>query len=69
MVADYWSVCRVFLVTFGLIQEWVYGMVIYLAIFMLVTSTTLKPEIIGLLNLISAITNRNKDTMGVQTGR
>ncbi len=59
----------VFLVTFGLIQEWVYGMVIYLAIFMLVTSTTLKPEIIGLLNLISAITNRNKDTMGVQTGR
>jgi O-antigen/teichoic acid export membrane protein len=58
-----------FLATFGLAQEWVYGMVIYLAIFMLVTSTILKPEVIGLLNLISTITNRNKDKMRVQTGR
>lgn len=58
-----------FLVTFGLIQEWVYGMVIYLTIFMLVTSTVLKPEVISLLNLVRAVINRNKDTAVVQTER
>ena len=56
-----------FLVTFGLIQEWVYGMVIYLTIFMLVTGTVLKPEVISLLNLVRAVVNRNKDINVIQT--
>ena len=56
-----------FLVTFGLIQEWVYGMVIYLTIFMLVTGTVLKPEVISLLNLVRAVINRNKDINVIQT--
>jgi len=58
-----------FLVTSALVQEWVYGMVIYLTIFMLVTGTVLKPEVISLLNLVRAVVNRNKDTAVVQTER
>ena len=56
-----------FLVTSALVQEWVYGMVIYLTIFMLVPGTVLKPEVISLLNLVRAVVNRNKDTAVVQT--
>jgi len=44
-------------------------MVIYLAVFVVVTGTVLKPEVIRLLNLISAVVNRNKDTVVVQTKR
>jgi len=49
-----------FLVTFGLTQEWVFGMVIYLIVFVLVTGTVLKPEIIGLLNLVNTIINQKR---------
>ncbi len=59
----------VFLVTSALVQGWVYGMVIYLAIFVLVTGTALKSEVISLLNLVNAVVNRNKDTVIVQTER
>lgn len=58
-----------FLVISALVQGWVYGTIIYLAIFVLVTGTVLKPEVIRLLNLISAVVNRNKDTVVVQTKR
>ncbi len=58
-----------FLVISALVQGWVYGMVIYLAVFVVVTGTVLKPEVISLLNLVSAVVNRNKDTMVVQTER
>lgn len=40
--------------------EWLYGMVSYLAIFVLVTSIVLKSEITSLLNLVNAVINRNK---------
>jgi hypothetical protein len=56
-----------FLVTSALVQGWVFGMVIYLAIFVLVTGTVLKSEVISLLNLVNTVVNRNKDTMAVQT--
>ena len=58
-----------FLATSVLVRGWVYGMVIYLAILVLVTGTVLKPEVISLLNLVSAVVNRNKDTGVVQTKR
>lgn len=50
-----------FLVISVLVQEWVYGMIIYLAIFVLVTGTVLRSEVISLLNLISVAINQNKD--------
>ena len=58
-----------FLVTSALVQGWVFGMVIYLAIFVLVTHTALKSEVISLLNLVRAGVNRNGDTAVVQTER
>jgi len=58
-----------FLVTFELVQEWMFGMIAYLAIFVLVTGTVLKPEVTSLLNLVSIVINRNKDTVVVQTER
>ncbi|MCE5338465.1 MAG: hypothetical protein LLF90_07265 [Methanomicrobiaceae archaeon] len=58
-----------FLVTPALVQGWMSGMVIYLAIFVLVTATALKSEVISLLSLISAVVNRNGDTTVVQTER
>jgi len=59
----------VFLVISVLAQGWVYGMVIYLAAFMLVTSTALKSEVISLLNLVRAVIYRDSGTTVVQTGR
>lgn len=59
----------VFLAISVLVQGWVYGMVICLAVFVVVTCTALKPEVISLLNLVSAVLNRNKDTVVVQTKR
>lgn len=56
-----------FLVTPALVLRWVLEMVIYLVIFMLVTGTVLKPEVIGLLNLVSAVMNQNKNTAGSET--
>lgn len=44
-------------------------MVIYLAVFVVVTGTALKPEVINLLNLVSAVVNRNMDAVVVQTER
>jgi len=44
-------------------------MFIYLAVFVLVAGTALKPEVISLVNLVSAVVNRNKDTKIVQTER
>lgn len=58
---------RAFLVISALALGWVYGMINYLAMFVVVTGTVLKPEIISLLNLVSAVVNRNKDTKVVQT--
>ncbi len=58
-----------FLVTSALVQGWVFGMVVYLIIFVLVTGTVLKPEVSSLLNLVRAVVNRNKDTAVVQTER
>ena len=58
-----------FLVISALVQGWVYGMVIYLAVFVVVTCTALKSEVICLLNLVRAVVNRNKDTMVVQIER
>jgi len=58
-----------FLMVSALTLEWVYGMIIYLAVFVVVTGTALKPEVINLLNLVSAVVNRNKDTKVVQTER
>lgn len=58
-----------FLVISALALEWVYGMIIYLAVFVVVTGTVLKSEAISLLNLINAAINRNKDTVVVQTER
>ena len=52
-----------------LAHGWVYGMIIYLAAFVVVTGTALKPEVISLLNLVNAVINRNKDTVIVQTER
>ena len=58
-----------FLAISALALEWVCGMVIYLIIFVLVTGTVLKTEVISLLNLVSAIIDQNKDTPAVQTGK
>lgn len=58
-----------FLVTSALVQGWVLGMVVYLAIFVLVTGTVLKSEVISLLNLVRAGVNQKKDTTVVQTER
>lgn len=44
-------------------------MVTYLVVFVLVTGTPLKFEVISLLNLVNAVVNRNKDTVVVQTER
>jgi len=49
-----------FLVTSALVQGWVYGMVVYLAVFVVVTGTVLKSEVIDLLRLISTIINQNE---------
>lgn len=59
----------VFLMISVLAQGWVYGMAIYLAVFVLVAGTVLKSEIISLLDLARAVVNRNKDTVVVQTER
>jgi len=56
-------------VTSALVQGWVFGMVVYLIIFVLVTGTVLKSEVISLLNLVRAVVNRNGDTTVVQTER
>ena len=58
-----------FLVTAALAQGWVYGMGIYLVLFVLVTGTVLKSEVISLWSLVSALINQNKDTAVVQTER
>ena len=58
-----------FLVTSALVQGWVFGMVVYLIIFVLVTGTVLKPEVISLQTLVRAVLNRNKDITVVQTER
>lgn len=56
-----------FIVISTLFQEWIYGMATYLTIFVLLTSKVLKPEVVSLLNLVSVITNRNKNMNIVQT--
>jgi len=56
----------VFLMISVLAQGWVYGMAIYLAVFVLVAGTVLKPEVISLFDLASAVINRNKDTTVIQ---
>ena len=58
-----------FLVTSALVQGWVFGMVIYLVVFAVVTGTVLKPEVISLLSLVRAGVNQKKDTTVVQTER
>ncbi len=57
----------VFLAITTLIQGWVYGMVVYLAVFVAVTGTVLKPEAISLLRQVSAVIKQNKDVTVVQT--
>jgi len=76
---DNWEIARwllvvgiyagAFLVTAALAQGWVYGMGIYLVLFVLVTGTVLKSEVISLWSLVSALINQNKDTAVVQTER
>ena len=56
-----------FLAISTLAQGWMWGMVVYLIIFVLVTGTVLKPEVISLLNLVRAVINRNKDINVIQT--
>jgi hypothetical protein len=60
---------RAFLVISALALGWVYRTIIYLTVFVVVTGTVLKPEVISLLNLVSAVVNRNRDTMVVQIER
>ena len=50
-----------FLMTTMLAQEWVYRMIIYLAIFVLLTGTVLKSEVTDLLELVKVSLNRNKE--------
>jgi len=76
---DTWEVARwllviglyagTFLITSVQFHHWAYGMVVYLAIFVLVTGTVLKSEVISIINIVSAILNRNKGTTVVQTER
>lgn len=49
-----------FLVTSALVQGWVFGMVIYLVVFAVVTGTVLKPEVISLLSLVSTVINQKR---------
>jgi hypothetical protein len=58
-----------FLVISALVQGWVYGTIIYLVVFAVVTGTVLKPEVISLLSLVSTVVNRNKDAVVVQAER
>ena len=58
-----------FLAISALVRGWIFGMAIYLAVFVLVTGTALKSEVISFLNLFRVVVNRNKDTMVVQTKR
>jgi len=58
-----------FLVTTELALDWAYRMIIYSTVFMLITGTALKPEVINLLNLVDVAVNRNRDTAVVQTKR
>lgn len=52
-----------FLVTSALVQGWVFGMVIYLIIFVLMTGTVLKPEVISLLSLVNTVVNQKKECL------
>ena len=56
-----------FLATCGLVQNWIYGTVIYLTIFILVTSTVLKPDVISLVNMVRAAMNQTGDINGLRT--
>ena len=56
-----------FLAISTLAQGWMWGMVTYLAVFVAVTGTVLKPEVISLLRLVSAVMKQNKDVTVVQT--
>jgi hypothetical protein len=58
-----------FLVTSALVQGWVFGMVIYLVVFAVVTGTVLKPEVIRLVDLVRAVIYRDSGTTVVQTER
>lgn len=58
-----------FLAISALVRGWIFGMAIYLAVFVLVTGTALKSEVISFLNLFRVVVNRNKDTMVVQIER
>ncbi|OQA26975.1 MAG: hypothetical protein BWY58_00949 [Chloroflexi bacterium ADurb.Bin344] len=42
-----------FLAISALVRGWIFGMAIYLAVFVLVTGTALKSEVISFLNLFS----------------
>ena len=56
-----------FLAISTLAQEWMWGMVTYLAVFVAVTGAFLKPEAISLLRLASTVMKRKKDVAAVQT--
>ena len=58
-----------FLAISMLVQGWIFGMTIYLAVLVLVTGTFLKLEVISLLNIVSVVVNRKRDTVVVQTER
>jgi len=55
-----------FLVISALAQGWVFGMVIYLAVFAAVTGAFLRPEANSLLRLAGAVMKRKKDVAVVQ---
>jgi len=50
-----------------LVQGWMWGIVIYLAVFVAVTGAFLKPEAISLIRLASTVMKQKKDVAAVQT--
>lgn len=76
---DNWEVARwllvigiyagAFLVTSLPFQNWIYGMTIYLAIFIIVTGTVLKSEVTSIICLIGAILNRDNTIISVRIKR
>ncbi len=55
-----------FLAISTLVQGWICGMAIYLAVFAAATCTFLRPEAISLLRLAGAVMKRKKDVAVVQ---
>ena len=55
-----------FLAISTLVQGWIWGMAIYLAVFAAVTGAFLRPEAISLMRLAGAVMKRKKDVAVVQ---